>query len=151
MSNTKLRVLLAGVLLSSMAPIQASEFEQNVQQFQEDVKYVVREIKAALQSIDLYRTPQVPSAAAEELTLTCRELEWAMTEAVSQSYSYNPAFSDDPVQAAGIWVGTMYYPVYATVLYGVYTDYKEDHRVIDAEDRIKVLRYLKAEKRCYES
>lgn len=74
-----------------------------------------------------------------------------MTEAVSRSYSYNPSFYDDPVQAAGIWVGTMYYPVYATVLYGVYSDYMDDRRVISAEDRIEVLRYLKAEKRCYES
>ncbi len=144
MSNYRFRLLLAVLLLGSTVAVQASEFEQ-------DVKQIIREVKAAFNSIDLYRVPQVPSAAAEELSLTCRELEWAMTTVVSNSYSYNPSFYDDPVQGAGIWVGTMYYVAYATILYGVYTDYTEDRRVIAAEDRIAVLRHLKAEKRCFES
>ena len=149
-----LRLLLAVALLGLTAGAQASEFEKNAEQFKEDVKQVMREIKVAIDAIDLYRVPQAPRAAEEELALTCRELERAMTSAVSQSYSYNPSFYDDPVQGAGIWVGTMggiYYNAYATVLYGVYTDYKEDRRVISAEDRITVLRHLKAERRCYES
>ena len=154
MSNNMRRLLLAAALLGLIAGVQASEFDEDIQQFKEDAKQVMREIKMAIDAIDLYRVPPAPRAAEEELVLTCRELEWAMTAAVSKSYSYNPSFYDDPVQGAGMWVGTMgglYYNAYVTVLYGIYTDYKEDRRVISAEDRIAVLRHLKAEKRCYES
>lgn len=60
MSNTTLRLLLAVVLLALLAPVHASEFQKNVEGFKEKVKYVVHEIKVALQSIDLYRTPRFP-------------------------------------------------------------------------------------------
>jgi len=148
MGSNMLRILVAVVMLGALGAVQADERESD---FQRDVKQVIREIKVALDSIDLYRVPQVPQAADEELTLTCRELEWAMAAVVPKTYSYRPSFYDDPVQGGGMWIGTMYYPVYATALYGVYHDYKEDRRIISAEDRIEVLRRLKAEKRCYES
>ncbi len=153
MNNRVWRWLLAGAVFGFMGMTQASEFKQAAE-FKEDVKQVMREIKAAIDAIDLYRAPQAPRAADEELALTCRELEWSMTVAVSKSHSYTPSFYDDPIQGAGVWIGTiggLYYYAYATVLYGVYVDYKEDRRIISAEDRIAVLRHLKAQKRCFES
>ncbi|MCW8890790.1 MAG: hypothetical protein OQL20_09055 [Sedimenticola sp.] len=101
---------------------------------------------------DLYRTPVVPTPSAEDRTKNCYALEQEMAAQVPKTYSYKPDFYNDPYQGASIWIGTtLFMPVYALSAYSGFKQYGENARIITAEERIALLRHLKAQNRCFES
>ncbi len=155
MANTSIQRLLTGAAfcLAGVLPgAQASEFNQQASDALDQVKAALVSAKAALDSVDIYRRPRFPAPEGlnKDRTLSCRELEQEMVSLVPQTYSYKPGFFDDSLQGAALWLGSEYKEAYWFVLYGLYFDYQESRRIIPAEDRIEVLRRLKAEKRCFE-
>lgn len=104
------------------------------------------------EQVDLYRTPAVPSPSAADRQKNCIALEQEIAGLQPQTYSYKPGFYDDPYQGASVWVGTtLFMPAYALSGYLAYLQYQENARIISAEDRIEVLRHLKARHHCFES
>jgi hypothetical protein len=104
------------------------------------------------QKYDLYRTPVVPTPSDEDRTKNCYALEHEMAALVPKTYSYKPDIYNDPYQGAAVWIGTaIFMPAYALSGYSGYRQYTENARVISAEERMAVLRHLKAQNRCFES
>ncbi|TVO67709.1 hypothetical protein [Sedimenticola selenatireducens] len=104
------------------------------------------------QKYDLYRTPVVPTPSAEDRTKNCYALEHEMAALVPKTYSYKPDFYNDPYQGAAVWIGTtLFMPAYALSGYSGYRQYTENARMISAEERIALLRHLKAQNRCFET
>lgn len=100
----------------------------------------------------LYRTPAVPEPTGREQTLSCNALEREIARLTPDTYSYQPGFYEDPYHGASIWIGTtILMPAYALSGYVEYLRYQERGRIISAEDRIEMLRRLKARKHCFES
>ncbi|AKH22014.1 hypothetical protein AAY24_02820 [Sedimenticola thiotaurini] len=100
----------------------------------------------------LYRTPAVPEPSRNEQILTCEALEREIAQLTPDTYSYQPGFYEDPYHGASIWIGTtILMPAYALSGYVEYLRYQERGRMISAEDRIEMLRRLKAQKHCFES
>ena len=127
-----------------------SEFNQQVAKALKQAKAALVAAKAAIDSVDVYRRPSVQEDSGEDRALTCRQLEQEMASLTPKTYGYKPGFYDDPIQGMGMWGGTVYWPIYSVTWYGAYYDYQESRRIISAEDRIEILRRLKAEKRCFE-
>lgn len=101
---------------------------------------------------DLYRTPAIPQPTAAERAKNCYALEQEMTAQIPKTYSYKPDFYSDPYQGASIWIGTtLFMPVYALSAYSGYKQYGENARIITAEERIALLRHLKAQNHCFET
>lgn len=101
---------------------------------------------------DLYRTPGMEPPTASDRTRNCLALEREISELMPQTYSYKPDFYNDPYQGAAIWVGTtLFMPAYALSGYAGYIQYRENGRIISAENRIETLRHLKAQQHCFES
>lgn len=106
----------------------------------------------ALQATELYRTPLSQKASQEDQAKSCIELEHEIAYLTPLTYSYKPGFYQDPYQGASVAVGTaIFWPAYGLLGYSGYLDYKENERIISAEERINLLRQLKAEKRCFEN
>lgn len=104
------------------------------------------------QQYELYRTPVVPTPTEEDRTKSCYALEHEMAALVPKTYSYKPDFYNDPYQGAAVWIGTtIFMPAYALSGYSGYRQYRENARIISAEERIALLRHLKAQNRCFES
>lgn len=104
------------------------------------------------EQVDLYRTPAVPNPSAADRQKNCIALEQEIAGLQPRTYSYKPGFYDDPYQGASVWVGTtLFMPAYALSGYLAYLQYQENARIISAEDRIEVLRHLKARHHCFES
>jgi len=102
--------------------------------------------------VDLYRTPAVPTPSAEDRQKNCIALEQEIAGLQPHTYSYKPGFYDDPYQGVSVWVGTtLFMPAYALSGYLAYLQYQENARIISAEERIEVLRHLKARHHCFES
>ncbi|WP_428606994.1 hypothetical protein [Sedimenticola sp.] len=101
---------------------------------------------------ELYRTPSTQTASEGDQLKSCLALEQEMAALVPKTYSYKPDFYNDPYQGTSIWVGTtLFMPAYALSGYAGYLQYKENGRIISAEERIEVLRRLKAQQHCFES
>ena len=101
-----------------------------------------------LQAAELYRTPLSPEISQEDLAKGCIELEREIARLAPLTYSYKPGFYQDPYQGASITIGTtVFWPAYGLLGYSGYLDYKENERMINSEERINLLRQLKAEKR----
>ncbi len=101
---------------------------------------------------DLYRTPAVPIPIAQDRALNCLALEQEIARLVPKTYSYKPDFYNDPYQGSAIWIGTtLFMPAYALSGYVGYLQYRENGRIIPAEERIEVLRHLKAQHHCFET
>lgn len=104
------------------------------------------------EQVDLYRTPAVPTPSAADRQKNCIALEQEIAGLQPQTYSYKPGFYNDPYQGTSIWVGTtLFMPAYALSGYLAYLQYQENARIISAEERIEVLRHLKARHHCFES
>ncbi|MES9871700.1 MAG: hypothetical protein ABW146_01225 [Candidatus Sedimenticola sp. 6PFRAG7] len=104
------------------------------------------------QAFDLYRQPHVPYPDQMDSAKSCIEIEQEMVALQPRTYSYQPGFYEDPYTGASVMVGTtILWPAYAALGYIGYVDYQEKGRIISAENRIQELRYLKAQKRCFES
>lgn len=100
----------------------------------------------------LYRTPAVPEPSRREQALSCVALEREIARLTPDTYSYQPGFYEDPYHGASIWLGTtVMMPAYALSGYVEYLRYQERGRMISAEDRIEMLRRLKAQNHCFES
>ncbi|OOZ35789.1 hypothetical protein [Solemya velesiana gill symbiont] len=109
-------------------------------------------IAPGIQAFDLYRQPYAPSPSETDRAKSCVELDQELSTLQHQTYSYQPGFYEDPYTGASIFVGTtIFWPTYAALGYIGYLDYQEKGRIIPAENRIEELRYLKAQKHCFES
>ncbi|WP_260294852.1 hypothetical protein [Sedimenticola hydrogenitrophicus] len=113
---------------------------------------VERRADSALLPFALYRTPAVPTPTESDRAKTCLALEREMTELVPQTYSYKPDFYNDPYQGAAVWIGTtLFQEAYALSAFAGFLQFRENGRMISAEERIEVLRHLKAQNRCFET
>lgn len=138
---------LAGVLalMGMMTSLYGAEPEQSYGD------RFVQQVKEVVQSVEVYRAPVAPTMSKDDLAKSCRDLEHELAALEPMTYSYKPDFYDDPVQGTAFWVGTtVFWPVYGALGYTAYYEYQENERIYKAQDRIEVLRRLKAEKRCFE-
>lgn len=102
--------------------------------------------------LELYRLPVTPEPSPQQKALSCLDLEREIAHLEPQTYSYQPGFYDDPYQGVAMTLGTAISPgVYLFSGYIKYLDYKGQGRVITAEEKISLLRHLKAEQHCFES
>ena len=103
------------------------------------------------QAIQLFRTPTAPTIDSRDLALSCVQLEQEMVALTPLTYSYKPGFYDNPYQGGAVILGTIGSPYfYLYSLYDYYLDYREEARVIPAQQRIETLRRLKADRHCFE-
>ena len=101
---------------------------------------------------DLYRLPVTPEPTTAQRMLSCGDLEREIARLQPLTYSYQPGFYEDPYQGAAVTIGTtMFMPAYFASGFIAYLDFQEKGRIISAEEKIELLRRLKAEKRCFES
>jgi hypothetical protein len=104
-----------------------------------------------LPDVDLYRQPYVPNPTVYDRLKDCRQLELELRALQPKTYSYKPGFYEDPKQGAALWVGTtMFWPAYGVVAWSAVTEYDEQGRKINSENRIAELQQLKADLRCFE-
>ena len=103
------------------------------------------------QASALYRTPVLPEFMPEDIAKSCIELEREIAAQVPLTYSYRPGFYEDPYVGTAIFVGTTMAPIaYALLLAPTYGALSDRARVQPAEERIAILRRIKAEKHCFE-
>ena len=103
------------------------------------------------QTSALYRTPVLPEFTPEDIAKSCIELEREIAAQVPLTYSYKPGFYEDPYVGTAIFVGTTMAPVaYALLLVPTYGTLSDRARSQPAEERIAILRRIKAEKHCFE-
>jgi len=101
---------------------------------------------------DLYRLPVAPEASAAQQILTCNDLEREISQLIPLTYSYQPGFYEDPYQGAAVTIGTtMFMPAYFVSGFISFLEFREKGRIISAENKIELLRHLKAEQHCFES
>ncbi len=101
---------------------------------------------------DLYRLPVAPDPSARQQMLTCNDLEREISRLVPLTYSYQPGFYEDPYQGAAVTIGTtIFMPAYFVSGFISFLEFKENGRIISAENKIELLRHLKAEQHCFES
>ncbi len=103
------------------------------------------------QTSAFYRAPVLPEFTPEDIAKSCIELEREIAAQVPLTYSYRPGFYEDPYVGAAIFVGTTMAPVaYALLLVPTYGTLSDRARNQPAEERIAILRRIKAEKHCFE-
>jgi len=103
------------------------------------------------QTSAVYRTPVLPEFTPEDIAKSCIELEREIAAQVPLTYSYKPGFYEDPYVGTAIFVGTTMAPVaYALLLVPAYGNFADRARNQPAEERIAILRRIKAEKHCFE-
>lgn len=104
------------------------------------------------QGIQLFRTPASTDPLPSEKSSSCFELEREIASLTPMTYSYKPGFYQNPYQGASILLGTTISPwFYLYPVYDYYLDYRENSRIIPAEERLARLRRLKADRHCFES
>jgi hypothetical protein len=130
------------LLLITVASVMADEPNRSAE----------RKADSTLLPFTLYRTPSVPTPTDSDRAKTCLALEREITALVPQTYSYKPDFYSDPYQGAAIWIGTtLFKEAYALSALAGFMQFRENGRMISAEERIEVLRHLKAQNRCFET
>ncbi|MCP3868196.1 MAG: hypothetical protein GY703_08910 [Gammaproteobacteria bacterium] len=98
-----------------------------------------------------YRMPVSVTPSQEDLEMGCIELEREIAAQVPLTYSYKPDFYQDPYQGASIIIGTMITPVaYSLSAVSAIGSLVDRTRIEPAEERITLLRQLKAQKHCFE-
>ncbi|HEB95684.1 MAG TPA: hypothetical protein ENI96_04545 [Sedimenticola thiotaurini] len=103
-------------------------------------------------AVQLYRTPVAPQITPRDLALSCIELDREITALTPLTYSYKPGFYDNPYQGGSLFLGTLFSPwFYLFPAYDYYLDYREQARMIPAEERIETLLRLKADRHCFDS
>jgi len=81
--------------------------------------------------------------------LTCEEIYEELLRLVPRSYSYRPAFYDDPRNAAIGALGFVFPPMFYAWGYTALDDYSEGRRVSDVNMRIDGLRRASARQDCW--
>jgi hypothetical protein len=103
------------------------------------------------QTSAFYRTPVLPEFTPQDIAKSCIELEREIAAQVPLTYSYRHGFYEDPYVGTAIFVGTAMAPVaYALLLVPTHGILDDRARTQPAEERIAVLRRIKAEKHCFE-
>jgi len=104
------------------------------------------------QAVQLFRTPVSPLPQGKDEAMNCIELEREITALAPLTYSYKPGFYENPYQGGAILLGTtIAQAFYLYPVYDYYLDYREQARIIPAEDRMELLKRMKADKHCFES
>lgn len=101
--------------------------------------------------VRIYRQPKAPVPGKQDKKLTCAQLQEAINRLEPLTYSYKPGAYDDPLTGIAVLGATIINPVFAVaggVEYGGWM--MEKKRIQPAENRIEVLRRLKAERHCFE-
>jgi hypothetical protein len=143
---SKLLIVLAFLLVQPVAAETATEKATEVESTEPGF---FDEIE--LPDVDLYRQPYVPNPTVYDRLKDCRQLELELRALQPKTYSYKPGFYEDPKQGAALWVGTtMFWPAYGVLVWGAVTEYDEQGRKINSENRIAELQQLKADRRCFE-
>lgn len=95
---------------------------------------------------------QIPPAATDsDRVKSCAELEQEMVSLSPLSYSDRPTFYEDPQRGALLTVGTSIPIAYLLLAYPEFLDYQSKKRIASVNQRMGLLRQLKAERRCFES
>jgi hypothetical protein len=100
--------------------------------------------------VSLYPHPPAPAIRPADRDLSCAQLDREIAELEPLTYSYKPGFYQDPAHGAAIWGGALAPPVAGYLIYSGVAEYYDEERMLDARNRIEVLRRLKAYRRCYE-
>jgi hypothetical protein len=82
--------------------------------------------------------------------LSCEALEDELIQLQPLTYSYKPGFYDDPAHGVAIWGGLFWTPALIYLPYSGMAEYYDRKRIDQANDRIAVLRQLKAYRHCYQ-
>lgn len=98
----------------------------------------------------LYPHPRSPLYHPGDRELTCDQLEAELSTLEPLTYSYKPGFYEDPAHGAAIWGSVLIPPAVGYFAYSGVAEYYDQKRVMGAQQRIEVLRRLKAYRRCYE-
>ena len=107
---------------------------------------------AQSQSVQLFRTPVSPTPQGDDEAMSCSELEREIIALAPLTYSYKPGFYENPYEGGALLLGTtISQAFYLYPVYDYYLDYREQARIIPAENRLELLRHLKADKHCFES
>jgi len=104
------------------------------------------------QPMELYRQPITHEPTPKQQTLSCNDLEREISRLQPLTYSYQPGFYEDRYQGAAVTLGSTISPgFYLLSGYINYLGAQSQGRIILAEDKIALLRHLKARQRCFES
>ncbi|MCB1759702.1 MAG: hypothetical protein KDI68_07970 [Gammaproteobacteria bacterium] len=98
----------------------------------------------------LFRQPATTQPLPTELAMDCSQLEREIARLQPLTYSYKPAFHQNPYQGVALTAGTLlsqFYYLYHG--YDYYLDYREQARIMPAQEKIARLQQLKAEQRCF--
>lgn len=101
--------------------------------------------------VRIYRQPKAPIPGPKDKTLSCAQLQDAINRLEPLTYSYKPGAYDDPLTGIAVLGATLVNPVFAVaggVEFGGWM--VENKRIQPTENRIEVLRRLKAERHCFE-
>lgn len=105
-----------------------------------------------LQAVGMLRQPVAITPLPGDAAKSCIELEREITRITPLSYSYKPHFYNNPYQGAAVMAGTVSSPAfYLYSAFDYFLDYRESRRILSTQDRLEILRRLKAEKHCFES
>ena len=97
-----------------------------------------------------YPHPPSPVYQEGDRDLSCEQLETELAALEPLTYSYKPGFYYDPAHGAAIWTGMLVPPAWGYLAYSGVAEYYDEKRMLNARQRIEVLRRLKAYRRCYE-
>ncbi|MDJ0806774.1 MAG: hypothetical protein QNJ78_08060 [Gammaproteobacteria bacterium] len=98
----------------------------------------------------LYPHPPAPIYQPGDQQHSCDQLETELATLEPLTYTYKPGFYNDPAHAAAIWGGLFVPPAWGYLGYSGLAEYYDERRIMDARQRIEVLRRLKAYRRCNE-
>lgn len=100
---------------------------------------------------NLYPRPHPSPAHPADQQMVCAELDAAIDETISHSYSQKPDPYQDPMHGLAVWGSFYWPPTIGYLAYSGVAEYSERARVSDKMARITWLRHLKAKRRCYET
>lgn len=103
------------------------------------------------EEVRIYRQPRAPIPSRGDKDLSCAQLQQAINNLEPLTYSYKPGAYDDPLTGIAALGGTLINPVLwvaGGVEFGGWM--VENKRIQPTENRIEVLRRLKAERHCFE-
>jgi len=98
----------------------------------------------------LYPHPQPYTIEAGDQALSFRQLEQRLERLAPLTYSYKPGFYSDPAHGVALWGGLYWAPALSYLGYSELAGYQERARIAQVQQRIEVLRRLKARRRCFQ-
>ena len=101
-----------------------------------------------------HRTPKPVKPEDELVSLSCEEIDEAITYLIPEEYQYKPDFYDDGYNSVGIWGSTVSefgidQIAYLYLPYSWFQTYLEEGRQHDTFYQLEKLRRAKAIKQCY--